>query len=59
MNPQIQKNYLYQCAQWQNMTDGQLWKLKVSLYFYERTRKLSVKLSFRHSCLFWLIYCPV
>lgn len=33
MNPQIQKNYLYQCAQWQNMTDGQLWKTKgVSLF---------------------------
>lgn len=41
------------------MTDRQPWKLKVSLYFYGRTRKLYMTLSFCHSSLFWLIYCPV
>lgn len=32
MNPWIFKNIIYQCIQWQKMTDRQPWKLKVSVF---------------------------
>lgn len=35
MNPQIKKNIIYQCMPWQKMTDGQPWKLKVSIFVKE------------------------